>query len=449
MGFQFLHIEAYARHGSKQHGQPRKWSAREIAAEAMREPDACPTWPSPCRPRCCTAAPGRGREAGPRLGRQQPGRQGAQAARRWPRPGGWGGVPARGQRQDWPRFREATVAWLRQQYGERLRSVVEHTDGRTPICTSTPCLCRGSGSVLHPGRQAAAEKARQRGQKGAQNAAYKQAMGGWQDGFQRAVAAHFGLTRRGPGKRRLTRGAWKAEQEQARSLAQPVPAELAITPQDVAKRVTKAGLLGKQYESREELAARLTELVQERARPLAAQAARAEFDGAQASRLVQRVQVLEAPTTRSGQSWQNGRRRSCAGSWKPSGARRRRLTSWPSCTAAAGIRRLTSCAPFSRSGATAWSADSRGLAVRLDELEGLSKRLGPEVERCGWSMCSKNRSAGRGALPCRPRAGSPVSAAGRTPDRAHRGPFGPAAAPSVSVAQRGQMFSGSRCASGW
>ena len=38
MGFQFLHIEAYARHGSKQHGQPRKWSAREIAAEAMREP---------------------------------------------------------------------------------------------------------------------------------------------------------------------------------------------------------------------------------------------------------------------------------------------------------------------------------------------------------------------------------------------------------------------------
>ena len=62
-------------------------------------------------------------------------------------------------------------------------------------------------------------------------------MVGWQDGFQRAVAAHFGLTRRGPGKRRLTRGAWKAEQEQARSLAQPVPAELTITPQDVTKNL--------------------------------------------------------------------------------------------------------------------------------------------------------------------------------------------------------------------
>ena len=56
----------------------------------------------------------------------------------------------------------------------------------------------------------------------------------------------------------------------------------------------KAGLLGKQYESGDELAARLTELVQERARPLAAQAARADFDGKQASRLVQRVQVLES-----------------------------------------------------------------------------------------------------------------------------------------------------------
>ena len=116
----------------------------------------------------------------------------------------------------------------------------------------------------------------------------------WQDDFQRAVAAHFALTRRGPGKRRLTRGAWRAEQEQARSLAYPTPGELAITPQDVAKRVVKSGLLGKQYESGEELAARLTELVRERARPLAAQAARADFDGKQAARMVQRVQVLES-----------------------------------------------------------------------------------------------------------------------------------------------------------
>ena len=184
MGFQFLHIEAYARHGSKQHGQPRKWSAREIAAEAMREPDACPRGPAPAAPGAARLHPGRGREAGPRLGRQQPGRQGAQAARRWPRPGGWGGVPARGQRQDWPRFREATVAWLRQQYGERLRSVVEHTDEAHPICTSTPCLCRGAVRGASPRTAGRSRKRPAKGPKGAQNAAYKQAMVGWQDGFQ-------------------------------------------------------------------------------------------------------------------------------------------------------------------------------------------------------------------------------------------------------------------------
>lgn len=296
MGYQFLHLEAYARTGSKQHGQPRKWSAREIAAEAMREPDACPHVEQPKPPKLlhgCTPA------------------QAAKLAHDWADSSkdakgrklradglalaaGVVSLPAE-QRQDWPRFREATVAWLRQQYGERLRSVVEHTDEKHPHLHFYAVPLPGERfEVLHPGRQAAAEKARQGAKKGAQNAAYKQAMVGWQDDFQRAVAAHFALTRRGPGKRRLTRGAWKAEQEQARSLAYPVPQELAITPQDVAKRVTKAGLLGKQYESGEELAARLTELVQERARPLAAQAARADFDGKQASRLVQRVRALES-----------------------------------------------------------------------------------------------------------------------------------------------------------
>ena len=91
------------------------------------------------------------------------------------------------------------MAWLREQYGERLRSVVEHTDEAHPHLHFYAVLPAGERfEVLHPGRQAASEKARQGAKKGAQNAAYKQAMVGWQDGFQRAVAAHFGLTRRGP-----------------------------------------------------------------------------------------------------------------------------------------------------------------------------------------------------------------------------------------------------------
>ena len=296
MGYQFLHLESYARHGSKQHGQPRKWSAREIAAESMREPDACPHVKLPQPPKVlhgCTPA-----EAAKLAHDWADGSKDAKG-RKLRADGlalaaGVVSLPSE-QRQDWPRFREATVAWLRQQYGERLRSVVEHTDEKHPhLHFYAVPLPWERFEVLHPGRQAAAKKAQEGAKKGAQNAAYKQAMVGWQDDFQRAVAAHFALTRRGPGKRRLTRGAWKAEQEQARSLAQPVPAELVITPQDVKKQVTRKRLLGDEYETADELAARLTELVQERARPLAAQAARADFDGKQAARMVQRVQVLES-----------------------------------------------------------------------------------------------------------------------------------------------------------
>ena len=168
-------------------------------------------------------------------------------------------------------------------------------------------------------------------------------------------------------------GSLKAEQEQARSLAQPVPAELAITPQDVAKRVTKAGLLGKQYESGEELAARLTELVQERARPLAAQAARAEFDGAQASRLVQRVQVLESTdnTQRAELAERQAQelRRELEAERRKA-AKAHELAELYRSGRDQAIDELRAIQP---QGATAWSADSRGLAVRLDELEGLEE----------------------------------------------------------------------------
>ena len=297
MGYQFIHLDSYARTGSKHAGKPRKWSAREIAAEAMRDPDACPHVEQPQLPQVlhgCTPAEA-AKLAHDWADSSQDAKGRKLRADGLALAAGVVSLPSE-QRQDWPRFREATVAWLRQQYGERLRSVVEHTDEAHPHLHFYAVPLPGERfEVLHPGRQAAAKKAQEGAKKGAQNTAYKEAMRGWQDDFQRAVAAHFALTRRGPGKRRLTRGAWKAEQEQAKALAYPAPpGELAITPQDVAKRVTRKRLLGDEYESGEQLAARLTELVQERARPLAAQAARADFDGKQASRLVQRVQVLES-----------------------------------------------------------------------------------------------------------------------------------------------------------
>ena len=162
MGFQFLHIEAYARHGSKQHGQPRKWSAREIAAEAMREPDACPHVAQPLPPQVlhgCTPAEA-AKLAHDWADSSQDAKGRKLRADGLALAAGVVSLPAE-QRQDWPRFREATVAWLRQQYGERLRSVVEHTDEAHPICTSTPCLCRGAVRGASPRTAGRSRKARQ------------------------------------------------------------------------------------------------------------------------------------------------------------------------------------------------------------------------------------------------------------------------------------------------
>ena len=221
MGYQFLHLESYARHGSKQHGQPRKWSAREIAAEAMREPDACPHVEQPQPPTVlhgCTPA-----EAAKQAEDWANTASDAQG-RRLRRDGlcllaGVVSLPS-DRAADWPQHRAATVAWLREQYGERLRSVVEHTDEKHPHLHFYAVPLPGERfEVLHPGRQAAAKKAQEGAKKGAQNAAYKAAMMRWQDDFAAGVAAHFGLARLGPGLRRLTRKAWQAEQSQARALA--------------------------------------------------------------------------------------------------------------------------------------------------------------------------------------------------------------------------------------
>lgn len=221
MSYQFLHIEGYAREGSQQGKGSRKWSAREIAAEAMREPDACPHVEEPQPPTVlhgCTPA-----EAAKLAHDWADGSKDAKG-RKLRRDGlcllaGVVSLPAE-QAEDWPRFRAATVAWLRAQYGERLRCVVEHTDEAHPHLHFYAVPLPGERfEVLHPGRLAAAKKAQQGAKKGAQNAAYKAAMVAWQDDFAASVAANFGLARLGPGRRRLTRKAWQAEQAQARALA--------------------------------------------------------------------------------------------------------------------------------------------------------------------------------------------------------------------------------------
>lgn len=132
--------------------------------------------------------------------------------------------------RDWER---RTVAWLKQQYGPALKSVIRHTDEKQwhvhayVLPTNDPQMRAG---VYHPG--AVAKKAvkaggRRDGEDGKAlnkraDVAYKAAMRDWQDSYHETVAVPCGLTRLGPARRRLTREEWKAEQAQARALQNAV-----------------------------------------------------------------------------------------------------------------------------------------------------------------------------------------------------------------------------------
>jgi len=309
VGYQFLHLEGYARKGSQQsrNGKrlPRKWSAAEIVAEAMRDPDSCPHVSSPRPPKILYGCSPR---------------EVVQIAENWAN----ASVDASGrklrsdglalaagvislsneQQQDWPRYREATVNWLKEQYGERLRSVIEHVDEAHPHLHFYAVPLPGERfEALHRGRQAAYEAKLRGGVKGVQNEAYKASMRAWQDDFNAAIASHFGLARLGPARRRLKRGEWQSEKAQARNLSGQLvkPKFVTLKPEEVARRVEKSGLLGKQYESDEATAARLTRIMSERTKPLVNLAKRSEFHSSQAERLQVQLEAQQQQTQQAEQ----------------------------------------------------------------------------------------------------------------------------------------------------
>lgn len=283
MGYQFAHIDSYARKGSQQRKNgrmtTRKWSIRDIAAEAMREPDACRHVAAPKPPRLLhgvmpdkleTLAEAYAATVKDAAGRKLRADGLCVAA-------GVVSLPA-DRADDWPQYRAATLAHLKKQYGKRLRSVIEHTDEEHPHLHFYAIPLDGERfEVLHAGRAAAAEAAKAGKAKGAQNAAYKAAMQAWQDDFHETVAAGFGLARTGPKRQRLTRAQWQARKAQLRADAQASKVVgRVITPEMVKKRVTKKGKMldiGTEYETAAQLAARLDAAARKAYAPVARAAA--------------------------------------------------------------------------------------------------------------------------------------------------------------------------------
>lgn len=126
--------------------------------------------------------------------------------------------------QAWER---RSVAWLRDQYGDRVVSVIRHEDESHPhlhayVLPDDPGM---RAAALHPGfRAKAAVTASARpgeddkAQAKRANAAYGAAMREWLDDYHRKVGQSSGLTRMGPGRRHLSRAAWHEEKRQAAAL---------------------------------------------------------------------------------------------------------------------------------------------------------------------------------------------------------------------------------------
>ncbi|MCS4243817.1 uncharacterized protein YdbL (DUF1318 family) [Rhizobium sp. BIGb0125] len=121
-----------------------------------------------------------------------------------------------------------SVAWLKSRYGDELISVVLHMDESHPHLHAylIPTDDQMRATKFHPGHtaknavKAAGSAAGEDEKTLAKRAdrAYVEAMREWLDDFHLKVATPCGLTRLGPGKRRLTRAEWQREKAQAQAL---------------------------------------------------------------------------------------------------------------------------------------------------------------------------------------------------------------------------------------
>lgn len=239
-GYQFVHFECYGREESKKgRTQTKKnsdgtFSSKEVEkekrgnvswviAEAKREPDSCYHIENPLPPIVLI-----GDLDNVEAEANQWAEQATDAKGRKLRKdahcllAGVISLP-RSEEKNWEKFKAASIKWLKEKYGDNLRCVIEHQDEAHPHLHFYAIPKAGqSFDDIHEGKNAQREIKKQnpKATKQEQNIAFAEAMRATQDNFSRRVGQPFGLTRLGPGRRRLTRKAWKAEQKQAEALQQ-------------------------------------------------------------------------------------------------------------------------------------------------------------------------------------------------------------------------------------
>lgn len=232
MAFQFLHIDTVARAVPKK-ATAKRWSLRDVLAEAGRETAACPHIEAPRPPRHLfgltlpdveRATLRQAEEARDAKGRKLRKDAPVMLAGVLSYPVATADMDERA-RAAYAAWETRSLRWLSGRYGNTLASVVCHEDEAYPHLHFfiVPHLTGGKSldfEAVHPG--IAAREAEKRDGKSAKeaNRAYCDAMRGLQDDFHNHVGVFHGHLREGPRRRRLSRGAYMAERRDAERRAE-------------------------------------------------------------------------------------------------------------------------------------------------------------------------------------------------------------------------------------
>ena len=229
---QFLRIQSYARVASKKaqqvenaraakKGKPPKtiWNSSEVIAEALRDEGACGHVKAPEPPTFHYGDEKRMRG----LVAELDGYANAIHARTGKRLrkdtahmlAGVLSYPDDAPKDRYPEWRARSIKWLKKRYGRHLVAVLEHLDENNPHLHFYAIEPKGLDvKAIHEGWTA---------KKDGQD--YRDAMRLVQDDYHRDVSAWVGLTRIGPGRKRLERDeymAMKADAEQTRTMLRDI-----------------------------------------------------------------------------------------------------------------------------------------------------------------------------------------------------------------------------------
>lgn len=113
----------------------------------------------------------------------------------------------------WDDYKNSSIEWLKNKYGDKLKCVVEHLDESQPHLHFYCIEENGKDfNLLHEGKKAFSLET----QKYKKEIAFKEAMRKFQEDFFNNVSLKYGLMKTGPKRRRLTNKEYKQQQQEVR-----------------------------------------------------------------------------------------------------------------------------------------------------------------------------------------------------------------------------------------